>query len=136
MTIPAAVDRRDRLRHAVQKRLDADEAGRRRGDRLGDQMLAAAEADLQANAPTRQRERGRRAGRAAAPSRSTASAGSRSAIETGAARRQRLALAAAEERIAPSLAGRARQATALRIVSTRSVRSHEKPPSASGARPK
>ena len=40
----ALVDRDQRLGHAVDERLDADEAGARMPLRLGDQMFAAAEA--------------------------------------------------------------------------------------------
>src|SRR5262245_31983707 len=42
----ARMDRRERLRHAVDERLDADEASARLSLGLCDQMLAAAKADL------------------------------------------------------------------------------------------
>src|SRR5580704_11932550 len=45
----AAFDGRERLGHAVDERLDADEAGARPRLRLGDQIFAAAEADLELN---------------------------------------------------------------------------------------
>ncbi len=45
----AIVDGGERLRHAVDERLDADEAGRRMLLRLGDEMLAAAEAAFQSD---------------------------------------------------------------------------------------
>ena len=46
---PLRLDRGQRLRHAVDERLDADEAGARLLLGFGDQMLAAAEADFQAH---------------------------------------------------------------------------------------
>src|SRR5262245_54965484 len=45
----AIVDRRERLRHAVDEWLDPDEAGRRVLFRLGDKMLAATEAAFEAH---------------------------------------------------------------------------------------
>src|SRR5262245_47304998 len=53
------VDRRQRLGHAVDERLAADEPGARMVERLRDQVLTAAEADLEADVVDRTwKERG------------------------------------------------------------------------------
>ena len=52
----AAVDGRERLGHAVDERLDADEAGARPLLRLRDQIFAAAEADLELDVIDRDRK--------------------------------------------------------------------------------
>jgi hypothetical protein len=59
-------DRGQRFRHAVNKRLDPDESGLRVALGLCDQMLAAAEADLDAHLAHRSVEQGRERGRARA----------------------------------------------------------------------
>ena len=61
---PCALDRGERLGHAVDERLDADEAGARIALGLRDQMLAAAEADFEADVIDRRRKQ-RRADRPA-----------------------------------------------------------------------
>ena len=71
---PRAVDRGQRLRHAVDERLDADEAGRRIALGLRDQVLAAAEADLEADVVGALEQRAQISG--AGVSRSSASRGS------------------------------------------------------------
>ena len=57
----AALDRRQRLGDAVDERLAADEADVGMGERLGDEMLAAAEADFEPQLARREVEQ-RRAG--------------------------------------------------------------------------
>jgi hypothetical protein len=53
----AAFDGRKRLGHAVDERLDADEAGARPRLRLRDQIFAAAKADLELNVVDRNRKK-------------------------------------------------------------------------------
>ena len=100
---------------------------------LRGEMLAAAEADLEPERSARVRERRERIARIDAQPRQ------KRAEQLVLRRPQPLALAAAVERARGVALGRGRpvrQDSAERSVSTRSVRSHEKPPSASGLRPK
>ena len=71
----AVVDRSERLRHAVDERLDPDEAGPRVALRLRHQMLAAAEAAFE-RARRRRRSNSARRSAGAGASRSSASFGS------------------------------------------------------------
>ena len=75
-------DRGQRLGHAVDERLDADEAGARMLLGLRDQVLAAAEADLEADVVDRLRETGHARSAGAARSRSSASLGSSVSISS------------------------------------------------------
>ena len=100
---------------------------------LRGEMLAAAEADLEPERSARVREGRERIARIDAQPRQ------KRADQLVLRRPQPLALAAAVERargVAPGRGRPVRQDSAERSVSTRSVRSHEKPPSASGLRPK
>ena len=99
---------------------------------LRGEMLAAAEADLEPERSARVREGRERIARIDAQPRQ------KRAEQLVLRRPQPLALAAAVERArGVARPGRpVRQDSAERSVSTRSVRSHEKPPSASGLRPK
>ena len=93
---PALLDRCQRLGHAVDERLAADEACARMAPGLGDQVLAAAEADFQADIVRHHRTaRASRPGRAS--DRSSASLRQQGVEQRGLARPQLMALAPAEE---------------------------------------
>ncbi len=154
------VDRRQCLRHAVDEWLDADEAAIGIKLRLRDEVFGTAEADFE---PYLADGMGNSSARSAGaePSRSTRSAGSKVSVKRTCPARSFLPLRRPKKapcRVAgPSFrvsecitaasmmrpfaklnANRCagRYFTALRIWSARSVFSHEKPPSLSGARPK
>ena len=151
----ARLDSGERLGHAVDERLDADEADLRLPRGFGQQVFAGAETDLQADAIDRDREqRGQLARRLAQVERQPRQQGRQ---QSGLARAELVALPAAEKgtaraavlihrgnSVAPPRRCRARPALrmtagyfrARRSASARSVRSQEKPPSFSGARPK
>ena len=96
----ALVDRRQRLGHAVDERLGADEAGARIGLRLPDQMLGAAEADFEPNVVDRRwKQRGEISG--AGDVRSSARRGSSVSNSSAWRARKRMPLAPAEEGAVP-----------------------------------
>ena len=94
----ALVDRGERLRHAVDERLDADEADARIGLRLRDQMLGAAEADFEPNVVDRRRETARARSSGARLAQIEREARQQRVEQLGLPRAQRMALAPAEER--------------------------------------
>jgi hypothetical protein len=59
LDFPGVVDQSERLRHALDEGLDADEADIGVGAGLRDQVLAAAEADLEAGVRRAEKHRGR-----------------------------------------------------------------------------
>ena len=131
----AVGDRRDRLGHAGDEGLDADEAGAGVGRGVGGQMVAPAEADLEPDVIDRRGEQRRQRGRRR---RGEVDGEGRVGVghEAAAAGGKGLALPPAVE--PPSLLAvhAQTQRRALRSVSARSVFSHEKPPSSSAGRPK
>ena len=137
---PGRLDRRQRLGDAVDERLAADEPERRIGLRDMRQMLAAAEADLEPERPAVGEERLERerpplrvlGGRDAGEPQPRQELGEQPLL----ARLQPLAVPAPVELAPGARALRAGAHTARRSASPRSVRSQEKPPSLSGARPK
>ena len=159
---PSRCDRRQELRHAVDEGLAADEARLRPGARLGGEMLAAAEADLEDD----RRPVGERSPNSVAGSTGPAS-GRRSRGRSVARRscwplrsglplrrpkkapcgafppcggrpklRERRPLTRSALPSRPPRHGERRYASADFSCGTRSVRSQEKPPSFCGARPK
>ena len=90
------IDRRQRLRHSVDERLGADEPAARIGLRLRDQVLSAAESDLQAHVVDRDRKQRRQtAGRRVEVQRE---ARQQRVEQLRLPRAQRMALAPAKER--------------------------------------
>ena len=130
-------DRRQGLGDAVDEGLAADEPDVGMSLRLGDQMLAAAEADLEPKLARLERKQ-RRSGfeRRRIDLKRRQALGDQARMM----RAQRLALAAPVKGAARLRFADAVPATALtraqRSWSARSVFSQEKPPSASGSRPK
>jgi hypothetical protein len=138
------IDAGQRLGDAVDERFAADEADIAMGPRLGDEMLAAAEADLEPDFPRREREQ-----RGAIADRRWIDLEPRQAFfdQRSMIGPQRLAAAAPVERAPRRILVDARarligvrlrtdQETRPRNELARSVFSQEKPPSASGLRPK
>jgi hypothetical protein len=126
------LDRRQQLGDAIDEGLGADEADAGSGGRLGSEMLAAAEADLELDRLGRWIEQESRRGKPRVVA-GDLELGQQIDHETRLVRAQRVADAAAVELIGTRRAGQTRKS---RNWSTRSVFSHEKPPSLSGGRPK
>ena len=90
-------DRGERLGHPVEERLDADEAAGRIGSRLRDQMLGAAEADLEPDLTTGDGKQGGRATPAQTIADQRRGSAADVSIQTRLPGPQGLALAASEE---------------------------------------